>query len=287
MKRCLACEATFQTPTWTCPSCDGEPLRLDDFVAFAPALAADHEGFPVEAHGRLQRVEAKSFWFRSRNRLIIDLVSRYFGDARNVMEIGCGTGFVLGALRRALPNAKLTGSEIYTHGLAIARQRWGETADFIQVDALRLPYTAEFDLLCAFDVLEHIADDERALAEMHRALVPGGGVLLAVPQHPVLWSKTDELAHHQRRYCRGELERKCRAAGFDVVYSTSFVSCLLPVMMAQRLINRRRQDNSGAELDLSRPIDRILEIGTELDRFLIKIGIRLPAGGSRFVVARR
>lgn len=287
MKRCLACDATYQTLHWTCPCCASAPARIDGFVALAPALAAQNDGFPAERHGRLKHLETRSFWFRSRNRLIADLASRYFNGARNVMEVGCGTGFVLGALHQALPHAKLLGSEIYTDGLAIARQRWGETVELIQVDALQLPFTAEFDLVCAFDVLEHIADDERALAEMHRALLPGGGVLLAVPQHPFLWSETDVFVHHRRRYRRGELERKCRAVGFHIVHSTSFMCSLLPIMIAQRRMNRRRKGSGGSELDLPRAIDRTLEVATELDRILIKMGIRLPAGSSRFVVARR
>ena len=266
------------------------PSRIDGFAAFAPTLATANESFPAQGHGQLVEVEAGSFWFRSRNRLIADLAAHYFKGARNVMEIGCGTGFVMGALRQALPGARLIGSEIYTGGLAIARRRWVDAVELIQVDALRLPYTAEFDLLCAFDVLEHIEDDEGALAEMHRALVPGGGVLLAVPQHPFLWSDTDDYGRHKRRYRRGELQHKCRAAGFDVVYSTSFLSCLLPVMMAQRMINRpTKQPELGVIDELKVPwvLDRALEIGTELDRLLIKTGLRLPAGGSRFVVARR
>lgn len=286
MKRCLACEATFQTPGWTCPSCGHEPARIDGFTAFAPALAAGDQGYPAGRHATLEHLEARTFWFRSRNRLIADLASRYFGDARNVMEIGCGTGFVLGALRRALPTARLTGSEIDTQGLAIARGRAGDAVELIQADALRLPYTAEFDLVCAFDVLEHIVDDQGALSELHRALVPGGGALLAVPQHPFLWSGADAFSHHQRRYRRGELERKCRAVGFDVLYSTSFVTCLLPLMMAQRLLWQRKGQGAIGDA-MPSAIDRTLEAGTELDRLLIKIGIRLPAGGSRFVVLRR
>ena len=286
MKRCLACEATFQTPGWTCPSCGHEPARIDGFTAFAPALAAGDQGYPAGRHATLEHLEARTFWFRSRNRLIADLASRHFSNARNVMEIGCGTGFVLGALRWALPTARLTGSEIDTHGLAIARGRAGDAVELIQADALRLPYTAEFDLVCAFDVLEHIVDDQGALSELHRALVPGGGALLAVPQHPFLWSGADAFSHHQRRYRRGELERKCRAVGFDVLYSTSFVTCLLPLMMAQRLLWQRKGQGAIGDA-MPSAIDRTLEAGTELDRLLIKIGIRLPAGGSRFVVLRR
>ena len=157
-------------------------------------------------------LRTSSFWFRVRNRLITDLVRRYFPTAERVLEIGCGTGYVLQALRTALPQSCLLGSEIYANGLPYAARRLGPEVKLFQMDARDIPYATEFDLICAFDVLEHVAEDERVLHELYRALRPGGGVLLSVPQHQFLWSKSDEISLHKRRYRRGELESKCRKA---------------------------------------------------------------------------
>ena len=101
-------------------------------------------------------------------------------------------------------------------------------AELLEVDARRLPFEAEFDVVGAFDVLEHIEEDERALIEMHAALRPGGGLVVTVPQHPALWSAVDEYSRHVRRYRRSELLTKLRDSGFEVIHWTSFVSLLLP-----------------------------------------------------------
>jgi len=241
-----------------------------------------------DAHHRLERLQELSFWFRVRNRLVSDLVRRYFPVAKRVLEIGCGTGYVLQALRTALPQSCLSGSEIYVNGLPYAANRMGPEVSLFQMDAREIPYAAEFDLICAFDVLEHVDEDERVLQELYRALRPGGGVLLSVPQHPFLWSRSDEISFHKRRFRRGELEAKCRKAELDVIYSTSFVTSLLPVMLLQRLVwGRRKGFNADAELALPRRLDQALEFILDLERKTLRVGLSFPFGGSRFVAARR
>jgi SAM-dependent methyltransferase len=69
-------------------------------------------------------------------------------------------------------------------------------------------YRDEFDTIGAFDVIEHIEDDVGAMREIYRALKPGGGFMIIVPQHMFLWSRVDDLAFHKRRYARRELTAK-------------------------------------------------------------------------------
>jgi SAM-dependent methyltransferase len=241
-----------------------------------------------DVHHRLDQLQELSFWFRVRNRLIKDLVRRYFPTAERVLEIGCGTGYVLQTLRTALPQSCLSGSEIYAHGLPYAARRVGPEVTLFQMDARDIPYAAEFDLICAFDVLEHVAEDQRVLQELYRALRPGGGVLLSVPQHPFLWSRSDEISFHKRRYRRGELESKCRKAKLDIIHSTSFVTSLLALMLLQRrLWGRHKGYDADAELALPRRLDQALEFILELERKTLRAGVTLPFGGSRFVAARR
>src|SRR5689334_11335461 len=93
------------------PSCGHAPQEADGFLLFAPELAAFNDGMPAEAHHVLDKLQHRSFWFRARNRLIVDLVRRHFPQARNVLEVGCGTGYVLSGLQTALPSLRLAGSE--------------------------------------------------------------------------------------------------------------------------------------------------------------------------------
>jgi SAM-dependent methyltransferase len=150
-----------------------------------------------------------------------------------------------------------------------------------------MPYDGEFDLVGAFDVREHIDQDVSVLQGMRRAVRDGGGMLVTVPQHPALWSAADTFAHHVRRYRRGELVRKIRAAGFEPVEVTSFVTSLLPAMVASRVAHRvaGRPYDPIEELEpgaLNGVFERILDG----ERRLIERGVSLPFGGSLLVAAR-
>ena len=288
MRYCLHCDHPFVSDVWPCPACGRSPERIDEFWAFAPELARENSDYNPDFFRVLVDLEDKSFWFRARNRLILWSVSRFFPDARSVLEIGVGTGFVTRALRAALPQAELWGSDIHVEGLRFAAGRLQDSATLFQMDACRIPFREEFDLVGLFDVLEHIEDDEAVLREIGRALKPGGGILLAVPQHMSLWGPADDLARHKRRYTAGELVRKVREAGFDVILKTSFVSLLLPVLYASRLRSRRtRTYDLLAELRIHPALNLLFETVLSAERTLIRSGLRLPAGGSQFLVARR
>ena len=288
MKRCVQCRSTFEAIRWDCPKCGASPPLVAGFVAFAPDLAASNNGMDPDDHHRLDRLQESSFWFRARNRLVEDLVRRYFPTAKRVLEIGCGTGYVLQALRTALPRSRLSGSEVYANGLPYAAHRVGPEVQLFQMDAREIPYSAEFDLICAFDVLEHIEEDEHVLKELYRALRPGGGVLLSVPQHRFLWSRADEISFHKRRYRRGELESRCRKAELEIIYSTSFVTSLLPLMLLRRRVwGRRKGYSADAELALPHRLDQTLDFILEFERKALRTGVSFPFGGSRFVAARR
>jgi SAM-dependent methyltransferase len=203
------------------------------------------------------------------------------------LELGCGTGYVTRALRETLPRAAMSASEIYVNGLEHARRRLDIDIELLQMDAREIPFRAEFDLICAFDVLEHIEEDTLVLNRIIDALAPGGGVMLSVPQHPSLWSQVDVYSHHKRRYRPGELTAKCVAAGLAIVCDTSFVCLLLPLMFMQRVTERKNSFDPRKEHSLPRPVDRAFEMTLDLERRLIRAGISLPLGGSRFVLARR
>jgi SAM-dependent methyltransferase len=157
------------------------------------------------------------------------------------------------------------------------------------MDARNLPFREDFDLIGAFDVIEHIAEDEQVLQQMHAATRAGGGLIVTVPQHAWLWSHADDYAQHKRRYSAAELATKVRAAGYEVVAMTSFVSLLLPAMYLSRLMNReaRPDYDDTAELRLNRGVNFLFERVMDLERGLIKMGISFGAGGSLILVARK
>lgn len=288
MKLCAACGARFEAPAWHCPRCGAEPEMIGGFPAFAPALARGGAGYDPEHFDRLFALEAGHFWFRARNRLIQWALARYFPRTRSFCEIGCGTGYVLSGVGEALPGAALSGSEVFAEGLPFAARRV-PGARLMQMDARAIPFENEFDALGAFDVIEHIEDDRAALRSMHRAIAPGGGLLLTVPQHPWLWSWMDDAAHHVRRYTAAELRGKVQEAGFRIERMSSFVSLLLPAMMLSRLGRRKAavEADPYAEFRMSSVVNRMLEWVLAIERGLIRAGVSFPAGGSLLLVARK
>ena len=284
---CPACGAPQLHLDQGCGACGFQPAKVDGFLAWAPELARSNEGFHQESFDGLARVEDGNFWFRSRNAIIVWALRKYFPHFSSLLEVGCGTGFVLSGIAQAFPGARIAGSEIHTAGLAFAARRL-PTVELQQMDARKLPYREEFDVVAAFDVIEHIVEDELVLQNFHRAIKPGGGCLITVPQHPWLWSPVDEEACHQRRYTASELHTKVRAAGFRIVRSTSFVTLLLPLMLASRLAARRSGQSGGSEsLQHSAIVNGVLAACMRMEQFAIRSGASLPIGGSRLVVLQK
>lgn len=289
MKKCLACNVTFPSADSCCVVCGSGPEMQEGFLAYAPALAQEGGGFKAAYFADLARLEAGHFWFRARNRLIIWAIAKYCPEFHSFLEIGCGTGYVLSGIANAYPGAQLHGSEIFTAGLAFAAARQ-PTIDFMQMDGRAIPFVEEFDSIGAFDVLEHIEEDEQVLRQMHGALKPSGVLLLTVPQHAWLWSPVDDYACHIRRYSAKEIHAKVEGTGFEVLRSTSFVSSLLPAMFASRLVQKvsaKKYADPTAELRISPWLNGLFEkmLGAELA--VIRNGINLPVGGSRLIVARK
>lgn len=258
-------------------------MKCLSIVDSAPAPA----GYDAQLFEQLAGVEDQSFWFRARNRLIVQTVSGLAAPGERFLEIGCGTGYVLRALAEECA-LRVTGSELFSEGLEYAGRRV-PGAELVELDAREMPYDAQFDIAGAFDVLEHIEDDVGVLRGLRRALRPGGYLVITVPQHPSLWSDADEHAHHVRRYRRRELVDRTEEAGFEAVRVTSFVMSLLPLMAASRWRQRRSRQtyDPAAELVPPEPANRLLEGMLRLECAAIGRGVNLPAGGSLLLVARR
>lgn len=243
--------------------------------------------FPASAFSKLAAVEAQHWWFRARNNILLwALATKVRQPIHSFLEIGCGTGYVLEGVRRQYPNARLYGAEYYEEGLVFARQRV-PSASFAQLDATKMTDVDRYDAVGAFDVIEHIEQDELVLSNLARALKPGGSLMVSVPQHMWLWSGADEHACHVRRYVRPELCQKVTAAGLKVVYVTSFVSLLLPLMWLMRRKAVQKAYDPVAELQLPDWQNALLERIMRLEFALLKMGLSLPAGGSLLVVAQK
>ena len=125
--------------------------------------------FKPESFAKLATVESNHWWFLALNQIIIWTVRKYISPVCDFLEIGCDTGFVFMAVSAEYPSAQLTGTEFFEEGLVHARKRI-PNARFERLDARTMNDIACYDVIGAFDVLEHIGEDELVLSKLSNAL---------------------------------------------------------------------------------------------------------------------
>lgn len=144
-----------------------------------------------------------------------DAIRRTVHDVapRTILEVGAGEGAVGSRLSAC---AQYIGVEPDPRSSGVARSRIEPAGRLITGSTGDLEANTRVDLLCAFEVLEHLEDDRGALGEWRSLLTPDGVLLLSVPAHPERFGPSDRLVGHHRRYSRQELVQKLSDAGFEV-----------------------------------------------------------------------
>ena len=183
------------------------------------------------------RVEQSHWWYTGRRKILADFVEkicRQVTDRRpRILDVGCGTGANLLMLSQY---GDAEGVDVSEDALAFCRERGLEK---VRLGAAEdLPYEdGTFDLVTAFDVVEHIDDDLAGLREMRRVLRPGGRVLLFVPTFMFLWGLQDDVSNHRRRYRLPELQRVLEKAGFEIERTTyANITFFLPILAMRQLM---------------------------------------------------
>lgn len=236
---------------------------------------------------QLREFEDTHFWFGYRNDLIAWALKRFFGSVHNFLEIGCGNGFVSAHLEKLFPSTHFIGVDLFTEGLSFAKQRLRRTS-LALMDLRRPAFKSAFEAVGLFDVLEHISDDRTALKNLHDMMKPRGHLIITVPQHQWMWSESDKIACHKRRYSRKELSDKLSEAGFEVVYVTSFISMLLPFLVfSRKLLTLSAIKTDINELNISPAVNRVCGMICNLEGMILKKGFPAPFGGSILAVGIR
>jgi SAM-dependent methyltransferase len=255
---------------------------------------SDNPTYDAKAFQVLCEREDRHFWFRARNRVIgavLDRVEPRLHPPYRVVEIGCGTGNTLRTVERVCHRGDVIGMDLFSEGLALARQR--VRCQLIQADVHHLQENEAYDMVCLFDVLEHLDDDDAILQAIHRILKPGGLLILTVPALASLWSYFDEWSCHRRRYERVDLNRRLVEAGFMVEQLSFFMSLLLPLAY----LTRRRRGGASAASPTREELEhefRIIPVLNSLLDVLLRFeaprlgrGRSLPWGTSLLGVARK
>ena len=209
------------------------------------------------APGRLQVYGPR---FISRSRLIRRLVKAI--SPKRTLDIGCGSGLITKVLAEA--SAEVLAVDVSEEAIAVSRGTLGEATNvqLMVADVLRSRGAARdlrgsFDLVVLSEVLEHIQDDEAALATVRRLLGENGWLLVTVPGDPKLWNAEDERAGHARRYTREELRHKLAKNGFQIVRMVNWgfpVTRWLYLLEVSLLLRRSTNRGSGKKLRFLRPL---------------------------------
>jgi SAM-dependent methyltransferase len=240
---------------------------------------------------RTHEIEDDHWWYRGRRRVIEEaLAGLGLSGPLDILDAGCGSGRNMVDLARL---GTVTGLELADASVARARSRG--VGEVVQATLEEMPFGAgSFDLAVSFDVIEHLDDDRRALAELRRVVRPGGLLVVTVPAYQWLWSEHDVVNHHRRRYTRRTLVAAAEDAGWETVSTTHFNGLLLPAAVVHRGLLRLRRggvtDPAEAVSDLERTsplLNRMLERPLALEARLIGSGRRLPCGLSLLAVFRQ
>ena len=266
---------------------------VDGIKCYSPEVASAYTDYPDSGFDLTDENAESSFWVSSRNRLFKSIVQRHLlpTGKTKFLEIGCGTGDFIQQIAKN-DSLEITGSEIYLKGLVYAKKNL-PSVEFVQFDVTQGKIGEQFHIITAFDVIEHIENDDAALCNISQMLEKDGALIISVPQHMFLWSKLDEIVKHKRRYSRRELVTKLKANDFDITFATSFLFILFPLMLLSRLFDKGGDQSQSDERALEKRVkfsgvlNTIFDFFMRIDEGLIKLGASLPFGGTLVVVARK
>ena len=234
-------------------------------------------------------LEDTYWWFQGRKSIIFSLLNKHGllrNDSRkNIVDLGCGTGLILGELNNI---AMTFGVDFSALALTFCRRRGLE--HLVCADVNNLPFAdTQFDLVFALDLLEHIEDDIHLMSEIYRILRPGGTIMITVPAHKSLWSEHDEALHHFRRYSYRRFLNLITETGFvprKYTYCISFT--FIPIVLfrhIQRLVKPSGKPKTHL-IVLPSWINKALIKVLNIEAYLLRY-INLPFGISLLCLAKK
>lgn len=233
-------------------------------------------------------IQNKHWWYCARRKILNTLISRLpLKKKANILEVGCGTGVNIKMLQSY---GTVSGLEPYPYARDTAIKLTGcDIRDGLLPD--QFPFSDTFDLIGAFDVIEHVDEDESSLKTLYNALSPQGYAVFTVPAYRFLWSEHDVANHHKRRYTRPEFLSLLQKVGYDVQFISYYNTILFPLVAMVRLIKRLLpQSKAKAIADLKMPqsalLNKLLTSIFAIERFWL-MHRPLPFGISIIAVCQK
>lgn len=219
------------------------------------------------------------WWYRARTELLRAALGDFLGTPGRLLDVGSADGPSVSWMQGVGERVTV---DLDPRGLERGRG--------VCASALALPFPDScFDVVGAFDVIEHCEPERQAVAELARVLRPGGRLLASVPAYQWAWSDHDVRAGHHRRYTRRRIVAALEAAGLEIRRATYGFASVFPLFAAERGARRVRNRSSVPTQglpDVSPTMDRILVGLCSAEARLLRRQ-DLPFGSSVFVAAQK
>lgn len=198
---------------------------------------------------QMAEVQERHWWYEAHRKILASVIGRLGLPARaDILEVGCGPGANLNMLKAF---GVVTGVEpddfavIHARNISGCRVEKGVLPDGLMVKG-------PFDLICAFDVIEHIDHDLDSVKAIRDLMRTGGHAIFTVPAHPFLWSQHDVVNHHKRRYVMTQFRDLLVSAGFEITFISYYNTLLFPLIVAVRMLKKFLKIKDGSDLAMPR-----------------------------------
>lgn len=232
-------------------------------------------------YDEMRENETEHWWFRARREILIKVMKTFVPKGASVLDVGCGTGFILEKLKydydaHGLDHAEVAVNYCHERGLTSVKQGLLGEENF---------NGKKFQLILFLDVIEHIEDDFAIVSTAKQYLSERGIVMITVPAFEFLWSAHDEVHHHKRRYTKKTLTALLEKAGYAIRYISYFNTFLFPMIALVRLIgNLSGRRNASDAKPENKLINDMLYCIFKSERILLP-NVSLPFGISLLAVA--
>lgn len=235
-------------------------------------------------------LERNHWWFVAREKIISNYVKKLIRDKHlpekeiKILNLGCGPGRSSQYLSKF---GKVTSIEYDKDCCEFASEKTG--LEIINGSITELPFSNQvFDLVCAFDVIEHVEDDQLSVLEMKRVAKNGAVLLITVPAFMSLWSHHDVINHHFRRYRINEIEDLFNKQSDGNKIFVSYFNFILftPIYIIRQFsnlfISGEKRPGSGSDFETFKPgiMNTLLYNVLAIESKLINFNFKLPFGVS-------